>query len=271
MPQAPEPKFNKETKELIKFYEDALKDIQAELNSLFLTDLQRAEILATEKRIREIIKETNEEVTKWSTAALTIAGLAGVAATLYALGRTKTYDKALSEAKFSRTNQRFLNAAIADTQADLLAVTQNVERQAKLAIRKATAESFRRTITRDNNATETISRDVRRSIINATDVAIIDRAGRRWKVGTYADMVAKTKLAEIHRDTSITSALEEGTIYGRISSHGAKDACSRWEGRIIKLTPDAPGNYPYYGDLPRREIFHPRCRHIVSAISRLEK
>lgn len=34
----------------------------------------------------------------------------------------------------------------------------------------------------------------------------------------------------------------------------------------MKLTRDAPGSYPYIGDLPSREIFHPNCRHTLSPV-----
>ena len=37
-----------------------------------------------------------------------------------------------------------------------------------------------------------------------------------------------------------------------------------YEGKIVKLVASAEGNYPYVGDLPNREIFHPNCKHIIS-------
>ncbi|MOA45391.1 hypothetical protein D3C78_1677850 [compost metagenome] len=77
-------------------------------------------------------------------------------------------------------------------------------------------------------------------------------------------MVTRTKLAETHREATINEAVGRNAFYAQISRHGATDACQNWEGRVVKLVRDAPGDYPFIGDLPRREIFHPRCRHVLS-------
>lgn len=266
MPQAPEPTFERDIKRLTKAYEGALKDVQAELNSLFLTDFKRAQIIASEKQIKAILSDIRTYGDEWSEQTMTHAAREGVAATIYALGATDTIAEARKLAQFNQANRRLIDASIADTQADLLAVTQNVERQAKIAIRKAVADATRYKLTQGSNATQEISREIRKRIVAATDVAIIDARGRRWKVATYADMIARTKALEAHREASINEALSEGSLYGRISRHGATDLCRNWESKIIKLSPDAPGNYPYVGDLPRSEIFHVNCRHIISPL-----
>jgi hypothetical protein len=78
-------------------------------------------------------------------------------------------------------------------------------------------------------------------------------------------------LAQTQRESAINDALGRNAYYGIISSHGASDLCRNWEGRIVKLTPDAEGDYPYYGALPNREIFHPRCKHVVSPVRRPDR
>jgi len=79
-------------------------------------------------------------------------------------------------------------------------------------------------------------------------------------------MLARTKMMNAQREASINEALSEGSFYGRISRHNAKDACRKWEGKIVKLVAEVPGDYPYIGDLPRNEIFHPNCRHLVTPL-----
>ena len=266
MVEVPQPEFERDIRKVVKVYEQALKDVQAELNSLFLTDFERAQILAVEKNIRAILSDTAEYAEEWSAVAITMAATEGIAATIFALELVETYDEALKIAKFSRVNKRLVDAVIADTQADLLAVTQNVERQAKLAIRRATAEAMRSQLAKGVNATQNLSKAIRDNIVQATDVAIIDRRGRRWKVGDYADVIARTKMMEAHKEASINEAIAEGSYYGRISKHGATDACRNYEGKIIKLVASADGDYPYIGDLPRKEIFHPNCKHIITPL-----
>lgn len=266
MREAPRPNYDYDVKQVVKAYEQALKDVQAELNSLFITDFKRAQVLATEKAIVSILSDIKKYGDEWASVAVTKSAIDGIASTIYSLSLVGTYDEALKIASFNRVNKRFVAAAIADTQADLLAVTQNIERQAKLTIRKATAEAMRYKLARGDNAIQDISREIKQRIINATDVAIIDARGRRWKVGNYADMIARTKLMEAHREASINEALAEGSYYGRISRHGATDACRHWEGKIVKLVAAADGEYPYIGDIPRRELFHPACKHLVTPL-----
>lgn len=263
MPEVPQPNYEYDVKRLVKAFEQALKDVQRELDALFLTDFERAQILAVEKSIRNILSDMTKYGDEWATVAMTTAASEGIASTIYALGLASTYEDAVKIVKFNTTNKRLVDAAIADTQADLLAVTQNIERQAKLAIRKATAEAMRYKLTRRINATQDISKEIRQRIVKATDVAIIDARGNRWKVSNYADMLARTKMMHAHREASINEALSEGSYYGRISRHNAKDACRKWEGKVVKLVADAPGDYPYVGDLPRKEIFHVNCKHLI--------
>ena len=266
MREAPQPNYDYDVKKLVKAYEQALKDVQNELNNLFLTDFERAQILTVEKSIRNILSDIAKYGNEWSAVAMTQAATNGIASTIYELGLTSTYEDALKIVKFNTTNRRLIDAAIADTQADLLAITQNIDRQAKLAIRKATAEAMRHNLTRGTNATQDLSKEIRQRIVKATDVAIIDARGNRWKVANYADMVASTKMMHAHREASINEALSEGSYYGRISRHGAKDACNQYEGKIVKLVANAPGDYPYIEDIPRKQLFHPKCKHLVTPL-----
>lgn len=266
MPTAPQPNYDYDVRKITKAYESALKDVQAELKGLMLTEFKRAQVVATEKEIKRILSDTAKYGNEWATVSMTKSAQEGIASTIYTLGLTKTMDEALKIAQFNQVNRRLVNAAIADTQADLLAVTQNVDRQAKLAIRRATAEALRTTLTGGNNATSQIAKAIRDQIVNSTDVAIIDARGRRWKLSDYTDMLASTKMMHAHREAAMTEALSRGVQYGRISRHGAKDACAKYEGRIVKLDPDADGDYPYVNDIPRNELFHPKCKHLVTAL-----
>ena len=263
MTTPPLPNYDYDVDKLRKAYEKALKEIQREIKSVFLTDYKRAQLLAIEKNITVILSDIAKYAQEWTSASITQAALQGIASTMVANGVVDTFDEALTLAKFNQANRQFVAAAIADTQADLLAVTQNMNRQAKLAIRKATAEVTRATLARGDNAIGQLSKEIRTRIEKSADIAIIDASGRRWAVGHYTDVVASTNLFNAHREASINEALAEGSLYGRISRHNAKDKCKDYEGKILKLTPDAPGDYLYIGDISRKDLFHPRCRHVI--------
>lgn len=266
----PDPNYDRDINRLIDAYKRGILAIATELSRLDVSDISRAHAKAALAEIAVILRDMNAESAAWVAEYVPKAATDGVARAIVELGVASTLADAEKIVKFNRINRELVASAIADTQADLLAVTQNIDRRVRQAVRQATAESFRANMASGINGRRTINADtlagIRRTLGQATDTGIIDAAGRRWKPEVYVDTVTRTKLNSAHRDATINEAIGRGAFYARISSHGAKDACRNWEGRIVKLTPDAAGEYPYLGDLPRREIFHPRCRHVLSPV-----
>lgn len=275
MRQFPEPNYDYDTEKLVAAYTKAMYRIGAELQRLDLTNLSRANAQAALAEVIRILSELNGESAEWIARHLPIAATDGVVRAIVALGAAKTVEEAQKIAKFNRINKTMVDAAIADTQADLLAVTQNVERKVRAAIRKAAADSMRANMARGVNGRRTIGADMltrmRETLGSAVDTGIIDAAGRRWKPEVYVDTVIRTKMMQTHMEATQNESIQRGAFYGVISRHGATDNCRLYEGKTVKLTPDAPGNYPYIGDLRgSRDIFHPRCKHLVSPIRKPE-
>lgn len=265
--QPPRPNYDYDVNRLVAFFEASNKQTRELLASLYTENkMTRAMLTSYRAQLAAIIKQLREQGVQWSEQAVTNAALNGVADSIYALGLATTYEESRSIAQLSKINQAFVTAQIADTQADILAVTQNIDRQTRALISRTFAERLRAQLASGSNHPSELKTAVSADLRGKLDRAIVDAAGRRWKVGDYVDMLAQTKAMQAHREASRNTAQEEGARYGRISTHGAKDACSNWEGRIVKLDPDAPGDYPYIDDLPTREIFHIRCRHLCSPI-----
>jgi len=265
-----DPTYERDIEVLIRAYKNAILDISDELTRLELSDMSRANAKAALAEVSKTLASLNEESAEWVRTYIPKAATDGVVQAIVALGVAETAEEAAKIVKFNRLNREFVATAIADTQADLLAVTQNIDRKVRIAVRQATAEAMRANLAKGVNGHRTISRDImanmRKTLGDSVNTGIVDAAGRRWKPEAYVEMVTRTKMAQTHRETTMNEALGRGALYARISRHGAKDACQLWEGRIIKLTPDAPGDYPYIGDLPRRQIFHPRCRHTITPV-----
>jgi hypothetical protein len=230
------------------------------LNRIDLTNFQRAQLLVVQKEIADALSELNDKTNEWVKTMIPKAAEDGVISSIIALGVAQTVEEAQKIVTFNRLNRDFIKTAVADTQDDLLQVSQNVERKVRTAIRQVTAEAMRSNLTQGINTTDSIKRDIlrdlRKQLGDSLNTGILDTMGRRWKPEVYAEMVTRTKLAQTQRESAINDALGRDALYGIISSHGAKDACRNWEGKIVKLTADAPGDYPYYRMLPNREIFH---------------
>lgn len=275
MRELPPPNYEYEVAKLTNAYVKALEQIRNELYRLDLTDFQRANALATMKSITEILRELNGDTADWINEAIPKATEDGIIRAIVALGVVDTVEEAANIVKFNRINKELVKAAIADTQTNLLAVTQNMEKRMIVAIRQATAEVMRANLTKGVNGTSTLTGELIRSIRDklgkAADTGIIDSMGRRWKLKDYIETAVSTKMMEAHKEATMNEAVQRGAYYGVISKHGAIDACRKWEGKIVKLTRNAEGNYPYIGDLPNREIFHPRCKHVVSPVKRPDR
>lgn len=64
----------------------------------------------------------------------------------------------------------------------------------------------------------------------------VDRGGRRWTIGAYAEMAGRTSVARAYNDAGVWRMQQSGIQLGTIS--GAADACKRcapWIGKIVSL------------------------------------
>ncbi|MCG7407701.1 phage minor capsid protein [Paenibacillus sp. ACRRX] len=262
----PEPEYRYSTDKLVKAYKSAVREIFRTLDRVDISNMTRANTAAMLTEVSKVLASLNDESAAWVAENIPIAAQNGVLTALVALD-VKDAAKVVS---FNKINREMVAAVVADTQADLLAVTQNVDRRVRTTIRQVTAESMRMNMARGINGRKTINRDIldglKKKLGDSVNTGIIDAAGRRWKPEVYVDMITRTKSLEAHKEATLNEAITRGAFYGVISRHNAKDVCRKWEGQIVKLVRDAPGDYPYIGDLPRNEIFHPCCRHVVTPL-----
>ncbi|MEK4039714.1 phage minor capsid protein [Paenibacillus sp. FSL F4-0122] len=266
----PDPIYDYDVAKLVRALKTAILDITGELSRLDLAGLSLANSKFALAEVSKILSGLNAESEAWVNKYVPKAATDGVIRAIVDLGVASTVEEAEKIAKFSRINREMVAAAVADTQADVLAVTQNIERRVRIAVRQATADSLRGNMAKGVNGSRTISRDIlsgmKKTLGDSVNTGIIDAAGRRWDPKVYTDMLARTKLSQVHREASTNEAVGRGAYYAIVTRHGATDACRNWEGRIVKLIPEAPGEFPYVGDIPRRELFHPSCRHVLSPI-----
>ncbi|MGE7271361.1 phage minor capsid protein [Brevibacillus panacihumi] len=270
MRRVPEPNYEYEIARLVSAYTKAMYRIATELQRLDVSDITRANSAAALAEVVRILTELNGQSSEWVTRNLPIAATDGVAAAIYALGVADTFEEARKIAKFNRMNKAMVDAVIADTQADLLAVTQNVERKVRAAVRQVTAESMRANMARGVNGRRTISRDIldglRKKLGDSVNTGIVDAASRRWRPEVYVDMLTRTKMAEAHREATQNEALDRGVYTFVVSRHGATDGCAKWEGRTLKLSSDYPGDYPTIDEARAGTLFHPCCSHVLTPI-----
>ncbi|MFZ4454326.1 phage minor capsid protein [Salibacterium aidingense] len=246
-------------------------DIEDVLRDLEITGLSR-------KKKREVIRKVNrildrldadlrveaEDITEQTFEhgrALTLVAL-GVAASVGAAKRMLRDNRGANNAQ-----KAIVSDAYETLTDDLLAATQNTRNHVKREVRRAAAATIREGREGRQGARSQI-RELRRRLGTSANLAITDRGGNTWKLNDYTKMAIRTKAAEMQVEGERTEALREDVQYGIVSRHS--DPCPRcapWEGRIVKLTADAPGDYPTIEEARASGLLHPNCKHLVTPVS----
>jgi hypothetical protein len=265
-PPVPKQEYNYEVEILVAEYKRAAERIRDLLlrAPIDMKSIDRQKLL---REIIEILRELDAAAEEWIEKNIPQAYRQGAAGTIITLGEATTIKKALEMVSTNRLNRQFIEAMIADTMEDLLQMTRNTELQVKKFIRQLVGEQLRRGAIEGESGRKQISdisKATRRQAEKTANFAIRDRANRIWSIEAYARMVTRTKIMQAHLEGTTNEALSRGAQYATISSHNSRHAtCRRWEGRIVKLSEEAPGNYPTLAEARMSGIFHPGCQHSI--------
>ena len=105
-----------------------------------------------------------------------------------------------------------------------------------------------------------IKSDLTKTIKSEGFTVLLDRGGRKWAVGRYAEMLARTHILEANNEAIINRAKEVGTDIVEVSNHSTvTPLCQQYEGKIYSLS----GNSSNYPKLPSEPPFHPNCKHFL--------
>lgn len=117
-----------------------------------------------------------------------------------------------------------------------------------------------------------------RRMVQQGGYGFVDRAGRRWALSDYADMVVRTTTREAVVQGAIARMASHGIDLARVSRHASSCVvCRPWEDRLVSLdgsTKDYEGEaVADLGALPNGgPPFHPRCRHSLQPVAvRIER
>ncbi len=269
------PSYERDISNYMREYKRAMQEVTERVASLSVInelDMSQAESLSAQ--IGYILQDLDSTTSGWVEEHITKAFKDGQARAILAAVNSVNLTDAARMASFSKLATGTLNSLISDTYQDLLFATQNTSRKVKSLVREVVSEQMR------IKAAQQLGRStMNRAIINDLTkkglskkvkedgwIGIVDKAGRRWNLTTYADMVVRTKLQQSYIEGVRVEGLERGIDLAVISSHGASDACGNYEGAIISLNGITPG-YPTYAELKASgEIFHPNCTHTVSSL-----
>jgi len=97
---------------------------------------------------------------------------------------------------------------------------------------------------------------------------MITVGGKTFNVRTYADLVARTQMKELHKTATLVRGQQNGFNHVRMSWHPMEepDECTPFAGKIFYFgpLPQDPLGFPRFNLLPSNGDFHPNCVHRFS-------
>lgn len=143
--------------------------------------------------------------------------------------------------------------------------TENMKATVKQMLRDESALIFRRASVEGISTRVAHRRLMSQIMTKSPDFRFIDRAGKQWDNRVYFKMLSHTVMSQAANDCYMNTLTNEGHDLVQVSPNGAKDACRKWEGKVLSITGKTEG-YPTLAEAKAtNEIFHPRCRHTLVA------
>lgn len=224
-----------------------------------------------ERLLHELEAEAQSGVATAMTDAYHHGGLAAAdelermmrSASVEPLGATRAIDALARETLgcVIATHPRILRATM-DAYQQVIAETLSQE-AAQSALRQITAEEAGQVLsgvqTRRQASQAALDRLARKGI-----TGFVDRAGRHWAMDSYVEMAMRTGVSNAARQGHVDRLTGNGFDLVIVSDAPHEcPVCSIWEGKVLSLSGASP--YPTLADARAAGLFHPGCRHSISA------
>lgn len=113
-----------------------------------------------------------------------------------------------------------------------------------------------------NQTLNTIKENIVQTLGDKGFSVLIGRNGREWDLELYAEVTARTQIAETYNQGVVNKATEEEVDIVEVSSHGAEDElCAPHEGELYSLSGKSENYPPLTAD--NKPPYHPNCKHIL--------
>jgi len=229
--------------------------------------------------VKAIFTNLDRKAVNMATTKVTEAYMEGVSYSRTA----KAQESKLVEVKGKDLNDGHrtrLNKMISQTQDDLLKATHNTQNNVKQLVRKVVSKEMTGTgyggkIGKQKHMAARIEKQLRKQFLEAgikdSDVAIIDKANRKWRLKTYSSMVTRTKMNDSYISAIREESLQDGSDLAIISTKpDTADECKNYEGMIISLNGLTAGYLTYEEIKKSKACFHPNCGHFVRPIGGID-
>lgn len=109
--------------------------------------------------------------------------------------------------------------------------------------------------------------ELKNNLINNNITSFKDRLGRNINISSYAEMIARSIVAETQNTCVMNTMFEHGNDLVKMSTHfGTCSVCATYEGRVYSIT-GYDERFPRLDEIPGfnkgYNNIHPRCRHRI--------
>lgn len=163
--------------------------------------------------------------------------------------------------EFAQVHQRAIDVVAQNMAENLRDATQFIGRRVNDVFRRVALEQ-----TGLKYASGATVRDMKKKVIQELldkgQTAFVDRLGRKWRLDTYAELVARTTTREAASVATLNTCEEFGLDLVRITTHYPTcDKCAPLQGKVFSIS-GRDKRYPKLTN-ERRPPIHPNCRHVL--------
>lgn len=248
---------------LIRLYEQAEREIVAHIQRMTASGADPAKTISQLSRQRRqvegILAQLRKQSASWAEKAVKASYNSGVDAAQEQLAA-----EGVVLADFGAIHQAAVSVYAEKTYSRLADVCSVAGRTTMDIYRAASLEASMLGAVAGYETWQQARRKILDEVTEKGIVGFVDRAGKRWSMKTYAEMLSRTVLMEIHNEAQWREFRAHGEDLIAISFHtGTCPKCAPWQGRVLSLTGQTPG-FPTLDDAKAGGLFHPRCRHAAA-------
>ena len=255
-----------EINRLVKFYEQAEREILNRLNRALLRGNKTEYLVQMKREIEDILQQLRDGNRTWCTEAIPRVyseGLRNADTMLKDIGVS-------TSAAFGAIHQQAAQVLAENAYQRFEDVVQVIGRQVNDIYRELALENVRGTVIGYDTWKQT-ARRFREQLAERGVTGFKDRSGRMWNMRTYTEMVARTTTMEAHLQGTANRLAEQGHDLVKVSTHlGACPLCEPWQGKVLSITGKTSG-YPTLEEAKAAKLFHPNCRHAYGLYIDLEQ
>lgn len=255
-----------EINRLVKFYEQAEREILDRLNRALLRANKTEYLVQMKREIETILQQLREGNRTWCTEAIPRVYSQG----LYSADAMLKDVGASAKAGFGAIHQQAAQVLAENAFQRFEDVAQVIGRQVNDIYRELALENVRGTVVGYDTWKQT-ARRFREQLAERGVTGFKDRAGKMWNMRTYTEMHARTVCMQAHLEGTANRLVEQGHDLVKVSTHrGACELCVPFEGQILSITGKTEG-YPTLEEAKAAGLFHVNCRHAYGLYIDLDK